>query len=132
MTCNRIFQTIRAGDVAAMEDILRSNPESVHDRDDNGWTPLHLVASLGSKTRPMHMDIARLLLASGAVINARTALGWTPIHMIAINGSKESVGVATCLIEHGADLGAKDHRGADWKTHWQHGHEIRKLLSDQD
>ncbi len=149
-----IFEAILAGDIAGVRDALRANPECVNARlaepvsklslldavqanrecvsarDEHGWTPLHLVAALGVKTNPSHAHIAEELIANGADMNARTGPGWTPIHIISINGTKESLGVAKCLIQHGADLGAKTDSGADWKLLWQHGHEIRELLSN--
>lgn len=126
-----IFEAIRAGDIAEVKDALRAKPECVNARDEHGWTPLHLIAALGIDTKPSHMHISEELIANGADINARTAHrpGWTPVHIIALHGTKESLGVAKCLIQHGADLGATDQNGLDWRGIWQHGHEIRELLS---
>lgn len=125
-----IFEAIRAGDIAGVKDAVRANPECVNARDERGCTPLHLVAALGIETKPSHAQIAEELIANGADMNARfTGPDWTPIHIIAFHGTKESLGVAKCLIQHGADLGATDKLGADWRLIWQHGHEIWELLS---
>jgi len=148
-----IFEAILAADVAGVGDALRANPqcvnarlpepksglsvldavranaECVNARDEHGWTPLHLVAALGVETKPSHAHIAEELCAKGGDVNARTGLGWTPIHIIAMHGTKESLGVAKCLIQHGADLGATTKHGANWRLLWQHGQEILELLS---
>lgn len=149
----RIFEAILAGDIAGVGDAIRANPECVNARlaepknglslrdavranrecvnarDEHGWTPLHLVAALGVETKPSHAHIAEELCTKGADVNARTGPGWTPIHIIAINGTRESLDVAKCLIQHGADLGATTKHGSDWKLLWQHGQEILELLS---
>jgi len=148
-----IFEVILAGDIGGVRDALRANRECVNARlvepksgfslpdavrayrecvialKGNGWTPLHLVAALGVETKPSHAHITEELIAHGADVNARTGLGWTPIHIIAINGTKESLGVAKCLIQHGADLGATTVHGSDWRLLWQHGEEILELFS---
>jgi len=148
-----IFEAILAGDISGVTDALRANPECVNDRlaepkgglslldavrtnrelgnacGEHGWTPLHFLAALGVETKSSHAQIAEELCAKGADVNARTGPGWTPIHIIAINGTKESLGVAKCLIQHGADLGATTKHGADWRLLWQHGQEILELLS---
>lgn len=126
-----IFEAIRAGDIARAKDAVRATPECVNARGEHGWTPLHLIAALGIDTKPSHVHIAEELIANGADTNARTSNppGWTPIHIIAMQGTKESLEVAKCLIRHGADLAATDKNGLDWSGIWQHGHEIRELLS---
>ncbi len=53
-------------------------------------------------------DIAKLLIANGANVNARDEQNSTPLHQAAENGTLR---VVKLLIEHNADLNAKDDRG---------------------
>lgn len=151
-----IFEAIRAGDLASVRDAIQAEPKCVSARlpapssvkslsdavndyrehgdtpDPHGWTPLHLLASLGVNTTPCHADIVEELIAHGADVDARTGLGWTAIHFIAIHGTKESLAVAKCLLRHGANLAATTEYGADWRILWKHGTEILELFSGQD
>jgi ankyrin repeat protein len=70
----------------------------------DGWTPLHLSAFFG------HAEAARLLLESGASINAVSTnnLRNTPLHAAVAARRTE---VAILLLEHGADPYAIDGGG---------------------
>ena len=120
---------IKMGDLEYLRIFIRANPRSLnylHPPDH--FTLLHLLASLGNKTRPVHAKMAEELLVNGADVNCRTDLGWTPTHLIAMQGQKEARDLARLLIAHGADLTATDRMGFDWKMHWKHGIEIRREL----
>jgi len=87
-----------------------------------GWTPLHEAVTGG------HKDIADLLIAEGADVNAKEAKNRiTPLHWAAWRGRKE---IAELLIAKGADLNTKNKDGGTplhnvaWKGHV----EIAKLL----
>jgi ankyrin repeat protein len=67
-------------------------------RDDSGWTPLHLAAQKGFK------EVAELLLAYKALINAKSKRGDTPLHWAAGNGHKE---IVTLLLANKAEVDAK-------------------------
>jgi hypothetical protein len=84
----------RAGDLAAVGKLLDGGAAAdVPGR--NHETPL-IVASLVGRR-----DIAELLLAHGANVQARNAGGFTPLHAAAYSGSAP---VASLLLEHGAPL----------------------------
>lgn len=124
-----IFDAIRKADVEAVKDLLSENQGLVHARvEELQWTPLHLVAAHGCDTKKGHEEIAKLLLACGAEVNARDIADQTPLHLIAINGSRESVQVARILLENGADVRAKGPLRLTPLGHWQHGKEIHDLL----
>jgi ankyrin repeat protein len=126
----KLHHAVEVGDEDVVRTCLRESPMSVSQVDERGWTALHVVASLGKKCTLAHAVIAKLLLRAGADVNSRGPLGWTPIHMIAINGSKKSMPVAEVLLENGADLSAVTNDGVtDWWMLWQHGPEIKALLS---
>ena len=65
--------------------------------------PLHYAALKGQK------EIAELLIAKGADVNAKYDRGWTPLLWAAREGHKE---IAELLIAKGADVNAKDDGGA--------------------
>ena len=72
------------------------------------WTPLHEAAVGG------HKDVAELLIAHGADVNANCAragggrFGGTPLHEAVFGGHKD---VAELLISKGADINAKQSGG---------------------
>jgi len=105
-----IAQAADAGDLEKVKALLKSNPNLVFDKDNYDTTPLHWAAQQG------HKDVAELLLASGAQVNARNKYGDTPLHFAATAGSKE---VVELLLAHGADVNVVDRpigAGASGKT----------------
>ena len=67
-------------------------------------TPLHWRRLNG------HKDVAELLLANKADVNAKDNDGETPLHMAAFKGHKD---VAELLLANKADVNAKDNDGCD-------------------
>jgi ankyrin repeat protein len=72
------------------------------DKSREGTTPLHLAAANG------HRDVAELLLANKADVNAKDIMGATPLDHAAGNGRKDT---AELLLANKADVNAKDHVG---------------------
>src|ERR1019366_4309153 len=64
-----------------------------------GNTPLHCAAAFD-----LHKDVAELLLAHKAEINAKNKEGETSLHLAALAGRKD---VSQLLLESGADVNAK-------------------------
>uniref|UniRef100_A0A8D2AJY6 Proteasome 26S subunit, non-ATPase 10 n=1 Tax=Sciurus vulgaris TaxID=55149 RepID=A0A8D2AJY6_SCIVU len=73
---------------------------AVNDKDDAGWSPLHIAASAGRD------EIVKALLGKGAQVNAVNQNGCTPLHYAA---SKNRHEIAVMLLEGGANPDAKDH-----------------------
>jgi len=58
----------------AVREAVQSNPDAVHSRDDNAWTPLHESARAGGD-----IDVIETLLNSGSDLGARTISGSTAL-----------------------------------------------------
>jgi uncharacterized protein len=102
-----LFEASAVGLVDRVQEHVEKDPGLVNAYSHDGWTPLHLASFFG------HKDVARILLARGADVNARSkssrfAKENTPLHAAAAN---RQVGVAEILIAHGADVNAKDGSG---------------------
>ena len=64
----------------------------VHTKGQWGSTPLHWAA------RNNHLELAKVLISSGAEVNAKDRWGLTPLHRAARNGHKK---MQELLISHG-------------------------------
>lgn len=123
-------QAVESGDLDAFRRLLAADPLALNAKEPpHGWTLLHELSGRGTDALPIHARMADELIRAGADVNCRTVLGWTPIHMIAMQGQKEECELAKVLIAHGADVNATANDGSDWRTFWQHGNEIGKILS---
>lgn len=98
-----------AGDTERASALIKQKKSLLHEVTDYGLTTLHIAAWHG------HADMARLLLANGAEVNAqagkvRTMFGsvineaWTPLHFAANGGHANAVRV---LLEQGADVSSR-------------------------
>ena len=88
--------------------LLLANGADVHAKvEPHGSTPLHLAAEHGLK------DVAALLLAEGAEVNAGNHRGWTPLHYAAFHDflDERHTGVAQLLLWKKADAQAKNNDG---------------------
>jgi ankyrin repeat protein len=103
---SEISKAASAGDVEKVKALLKNNPKLICDKGFYDDTPLHFAAN---------REVAELLLANGAVVDARDRWGNTPLHMAASAGYREVVEV---LLAHGADVNAKAppiaRTGGDW------------------
>jgi cytohesin len=93
---NEIFEAARNGDFEKVKSLLKDNADLVFSRDDSGDTPLHWAVSKG------HKEVAELLLANKADVNAKNNVGETPLFSAA---SKE---MAKLLLGNKADVNARD------------------------
>ncbi|RAL50434.1 unnamed protein product [Cuscuta campestris] len=91
------------------------------DRDDRGWTPLHIVARKGD------LKEVRRLLKEGIDANVAAwgpkAAGVTPLHLAAKGGH---VKVMDELLEHGADIDARTKGACGGWTPLHHAAKERK------
>jgi ankyrin repeat protein len=66
------------------------------------YTPLHAAAAGGS------VDVAQILVESGAEVDARNSYGNTPLHIACLNGHSSLCSELTYC---GADINALNYRG---------------------
>jgi ankyrin repeat protein len=124
-----IFEAAAAGECDRIHAHLARDAMQARATSPDGWTPLHLAAAFSTpqavtlllehgahvhqfshnamRNQPLHAcvsisrsaEIARLLLESGADVNATQSGGFTPLHSAASNGSHDLVAL---LLEYGA------------------------------
>jgi ankyrin repeat protein len=95
-----ILIAARTGNIEAVKKHLADGVSMDGKNDD--WIPLHHAAFGG------HKEVAGLLIAEGADVNAETVNDMTPLHLAAFWGHKE---IAALLIAKGADVNAKTNNG---------------------
>ena len=97
-----IHEAARDGNIEAVKQHIAAGTD-VNAKDDAlEWTPLFMAPGKG------HKEIAELLLANGAEVNAKGDGGVTPLHIAPLGSHKE---VAELLIAKGADVNAKKDDG---------------------
>lgn len=133
----RVFEAAALGRAAILDALLTSDPAQANAVSADGFTPLGLAAFFGQpaatrillehgadptivsanamRVAPLHSavaaqrsDIAALLLAHGAAVNATQADDFSPLHEAAQNGQVEMIAL---LLAHGADSAARTSAG---------------------
>ena len=103
----RAAQAARAGDLAALDQILREVPDVVSARDHSGFSLLSLACNAATEDVALppvpggpeqHAAVDRIL-AAGADPSAASHAGWAPLHAAAMTGHK---GLARRLLAAGA------------------------------
>lgn len=119
-------RAIKSGDVDALREILKTNPELALDRSqdreraerEHTRTLLHTVADYPG-CLPNSIEMAQLLLDAGADVNARSTMdgkvGGTALHWAA---SDDDVDLAEFLLDNGADIDAEHGVIADGTPLW--------------
>jgi ankyrin repeat protein len=142
--CGPIHDASYNGDLKKVKALIENKPKLVFSKDKYGYTPLHWAAMEG------HKDVAELLLANRAEINAtsnkrRTPViaevngrkvigeilknqGFAPLHEAVLNGHKD---VVELLLAKGADVNIKDASGfaaLHWAAQNRNGKNTAELL----
>jgi ankyrin repeat protein len=100
--CGEVHVAAESGDLEKVKALLKENHDLVFSRDTNGVTPLLWAAFKG------HKDVAELLLANQAEVDATNNFGATSLHLAAFKGHED---VAELLLADKADVNAKDNEG---------------------
>lgn len=137
--CGEIHEAVKGNESVKVKDLIRQNPDLVANKDEDGFTPLHLAAANGYQqivefllstkaevnardnagSTPLHQaaaaeghsgDVLELLLAHGAAVNAADRQGLTPLHYATLANNRDAVKV---LLKHGANANAKDDKGGN-------------------
>ena len=128
-----VYEAAGTGQTQRLKELIEADPSLVNSHSHDGFTPLGLavffgqtesvkalldagadvnlasreamkVTPLASASAARQLEIARLLIAHGADVNARAASDFTPLHESAASGKLD---FAQLLLEHGADVNAK-------------------------
>lgn len=100
-TPEALRRAVRAGDIKQVREFIAAGVDLSKETWPD-WTPLHDAAACG------HGDIAELLIAKGAEIDARDEWGRTPLILALCDGYED---VAGLLVDKGADVNAADTYG---------------------
>jgi hypothetical protein len=121
--CGPIHVAAKDGDTKQVEALLKAQPDLVSSKDEKfGQTPLHIAAFND------RLEVAKLLVANHADVNAKANNGSTPLHLAAAKGNADLV---EFLIANKADVNALDKDGwspAHSAVTWGHK-EIAELLA---
>ncbi len=98
-----IPEVVKSGDFAKVQAWLETNSGLASVKDTNGSTALHVAANAG------HQDVAELLLAHKADVNATDDLGNVPLHYAAAGGFKA---VVALLLASNANVNVRNNDGA--------------------
>jgi hypothetical protein len=96
-----LFRAVLDKDIAAIPTLIESG-EDIEQRDEEGHTPLHIAAYMGSP------ETVELLVGLGADVNARLPDGLNPLMIASYYGHEETV---ITLLACGADVAKVDGAG---------------------
>ena len=117
-----IYAAVKAGDLEKVKAFLKYDPSLVREKGDEfEGTPLHRAADQGQT------EIAELLLANGAKIDASDSMGARPLHWAADEDRK---GVVELLLAKGVEVDIRDNDGHTALHHAaaKGSREVTKLL----
>lgn len=87
------------GDLPVVKTLVLQNKARI---DHIGWTPLHYACAKGN------IDVAKFLVANGAVVDSNALNGTTPLMMAVQSGNEDLI---RFLLENGADIRLRNTQG---------------------
>ncbi|QKM64675.1 hypothetical protein DCO17_05150 [Polynucleobacter tropicus] len=87
------------GDLPLVKTLVLQNKARI---DHIGWTPLHYACAKGN------LDVAKFLVANGAVVDSNALNGTTPLMMAVQSGNEDLI---RFLLENGADIRLRNTQG---------------------
>ncbi|WP_265017735.1 MULTISPECIES: ankyrin repeat domain-containing protein [unclassified Wolbachia] len=98
-----LYLAAKNGRINLVRYFIDEKRANVHEKTNNGQTPLHSAARNG------HKDVVEALLEKGANIHEKDNNGYTPLHLAAYSGHKD---VVEALLKKGANVDEKQDNGA--------------------
>jgi ankyrin repeat protein len=96
---NSLMMASIDGDLPLVQTLILKNKAEVNK---DGWGPLHYASSTGK------LDVAQILVANGAKVNALSPSETTPLMMSVSSGNDHLI---KFLLDNGADLRMRNHQG---------------------
>ena len=101
-----VFDLVFQGNIEAVRQLLSTDRTLVHRRDHHDHSPIHYPAK-GRSESTAKLEMARLLLSQGALVNSRASEFYTPLHIACMMGREK---MCELLLTNGARYDLKlDH-----------------------
>ena len=112
-----LHKAVESGDPAKVKALLDAEKDDAQKRklvnasSRDGWTPLHVAASLSGENKKAVIQLLDILIEKGADRNARNKDGWTPLHVAATLNHDQTA----CVVK---KLAAKGNLNASSRDGW--------------
>jgi len=95
---------VESGDMETVKELIKDR-SLINQKNSAGETPLYIAIDKNQ------YSIAKILIASGADVNAEDIEGITPLHLLSFDGSDQSGEIISILIKHKVRINVKDTYG---------------------
>ena len=102
-----VFDLVFQGNIEAVRQLLSTDRTLVHRRDHDDHSPIHYPAK-GRSESTAKLEMARLLLSQGALVNSRASEFYTPLHIACMMGREK---MCELLLTNGARYDLKLEHG---------------------
>lgn len=118
-TVRHLYNAAADGKLERVKWMLIVHPAAANRRSKRGYMPIHFAAIAG------HAEVAKALLAKGALVDAVDKHGRTALHFTAYSCQKE---VARLLLDRGADVNARTQIKGWTPLHWAASYGYRDFV----